>query len=175
MSLRTSGRLFWFVLFSLSQKIIPTYAQVCKCDWTKCNAHKMQTADQTCEQNSIWRLKKSILFILPDILMFNMRVLYYHDDNDYSCAILVYCCLNVTLFFYDMMSWKLWAWEWWPSFKNLKSYFYTESECCRWIANSCQVKSSIVSHGALLLFSRCTILNAVLLYYLDDTLSNSKM
>lgn len=35
--------------------------------------------------------------------MFNMRVLYYHDDYDYSCAILVYCCLNVTLFFYDEM------------------------------------------------------------------------
>lgn len=59
------------------------------------------------KQNSIWRLKKkkkkSILFVLPDILMFNMRVLYYHDDYDYSCAILVYCCLNVTLFFYNML------------------------------------------------------------------------
>lgn len=134
-----------------------------------------------CEQKkSIWRLKKSILFVLPDILMFNMRVLYYHD-YDYSCAILVYCCLNVTLFFYDMMRWNRWAWEWWPSFKKKKiesetrSYLYTESECCRWLANSCQVKSSIISHGALLLSSRCTILNAVLLYYLDETLSNYKM
>lgn len=45
--------------------------------------------------------------VLPDILMFNMRVLYYHDDYDYSCAILVYCCLNVTLFFYDTPRFKL--------------------------------------------------------------------
>lgn len=51
---------------------------------------------------AVKRKKKSILLVLPDILMFNMRVLYYHDDYDYSCAILVYCCLNVTLFFYDM-------------------------------------------------------------------------
>lgn len=71
---------------------------------SRCNrCVSSQQMTTLCEQNSIWRLKKSILFVLPDILMFNMRVLYYHDDNEYSCAILVYCCLNVTLFFYDMM------------------------------------------------------------------------
>lgn len=72
----------------------------------RCNRCVPQRTMYLCEQNSIWRLKKkkkSILFVLPDILMFIMRVLYYHDDYDYSCAILVYCCLNVTLFFYDMM------------------------------------------------------------------------
>lgn len=130
------GRLALLIfLFSLkSENNTEIDAQVCKCDWTSCNMLEMQQVcpDETCvswrmmnrcEQNGIWRLKKkSILFVLPDILMFNMRVLYYHDDYDYSCAIIVYCCLNVTLFFYDMMRWKPWAWEWWPSFKKIWNY-----------------------------------------------------
>ena len=105
MSLTTSGWLFLvcFIFFK-SENNTEIYAQVCKCDWTARRKRCVViTNDEPCEQNSLWRLKKSILYILPDILMFNMRVLYYHDDNDYSCAILVYCCLNVTLFFYGMM------------------------------------------------------------------------
>lgn len=52
--------------------------------------------------------KKLIKYSIDIARHFNvlMRVLYYHDDDDYydySCAILVYCCLNVTLFFYDML------------------------------------------------------------------------
>lgn len=61
---------------------------------------------------------KVFLLVLPDILMFNMRVLYYHDDNEYSCAILVYCCLNVTLFFYDYEIENC-AWEWRPSLQTV--------------------------------------------------------
>lgn len=34
--------------------------------------------------------------------MFHMRLPY-----DYSCAILVYSCLNVTLFLYDMLKLKI--------------------------------------------------------------------
>lgn len=123
-------------LFSLkSENNTEIYAQACKCDWTSCKALEMQQVCPTTDDEPMWTKqhlalkKKSILFVLPDILMFIMRVLYYHDDYDYSCAILVYCCLNVTLFFYDMMRWKPWAWEWWPSFKKSEtiwSYLYTE-------------------------------------------------
>lgn len=153
-----------------------------KCDWTKCNMVKMQ---QVFHHNKWWTYvnktasgikKKSILFVLPDILMFNMRVLYYHDDNEYSCAILVYCCLNVTLFFYDTITWKLWAWEWWPTLKKSENrwwYLYTE---WMWMVASSLSSGQILHH-----FSwgstrcRCTILNTVLLYDLNETFSNNKM
>lgn len=106
---------FYFPLTSENNTAI--YAQACKCDWTSCNTLKMQQVSlngwwtyvnkiASSVLKKINKRKKSILFVLPDILMFNMRVLYYHDDYDYSCAILVYCCLNVTLFFYDMLRWK---------------------------------------------------------------------
>lgn len=115
MGLRTSGWLFLVFLFPLkSENNTEIYAQACKCDWTSCNTPEMQQVRPITDNEPTWtkqhlalKKKKSILFVLPDILMFNMRVLYYHDDYDYSCAILVYCCLNVTLFFYDMMRWKL--------------------------------------------------------------------
>lgn len=103
---------FFFLFFFLkSQKIIQRYMH------KRVNVIGRATAHSRCNkcvyQDGRWtdvnkmhlafkRKKKSILLVLPDILMFNMRVLYYHDDYDYSCAILVYCCLNVTLFFYDM-------------------------------------------------------------------------
>ena len=80
----------------------PDAPSVCpRCDWL--------TADGTLRdgnQPASNMKKKSILLVLPDVLMFNMRVLYYNNDYDYSCAILVYCGLNVTLFFYDMLSFK---------------------------------------------------------------------
>ena len=111
---RLAGSFVRFFIFFWSQKIIKRYMH------KRVNVIGLAATRSRCKpvcphhdgwwsayvnKNSIWRLKKSILFVLPDILMFNMRVLYYHDDYDYSCAILVYCCLNVTLFFYDMR-WK---------------------------------------------------------------------
>lgn len=37
--------------------------------------------------SNMTKKKKSILLVLPNVLMFNMRVLYYNNDYDYSCAI----------------------------------------------------------------------------------------
>lgn len=138
MGLRTSGWLFRSFYFLLSQKIIQRYMHK-RVNVIGLTAKlEMQQVCPTTDDVPMWtkqhlafkkKKKKSILFVLPDILMFIMRVLYYHDDYNYSCAILVYCCLNVTLFFYDMMRWKPWAWEWWPSFKKSEtiwSYLYTE-------------------------------------------------
>lgn len=152
-----SGWLFWSSLFYFFVVVFPLmsennkeiYAQVCK--WlaatrSRCNGCLIMNEEPMWTKHLESKKKKSILFVLPDILMFNMRVLYYHEDYDYTCAILVYCCLNVTLFFYDMLKWKPWAWEWWQSFnKKIKlnkiksetrrSHLYTESECRRWLAN----------------------------------------
>lgn len=44
----------------------------------------------------------------------------------------------------------------------------TQTEYCRWLLT----QQSPISHGAVPLTSRCTILNAVLLYNLDEPLSN---
>lgn len=44
---------------------------------------------------------KEIFILMPDVLnvSYESIILPY----DYSCAILVYSCLNVTLFLYDML------------------------------------------------------------------------
>lgn len=99
------GLLFLFLFYFMSENNTEIYAQACQCDWTRRRDALTMLREQKHhrafeEQKKKKQKKRSIL--LPDILMFNMRVLYYHD-YDYSCAILVYCCLNVTLFFYDMV------------------------------------------------------------------------
>lgn len=69
---------FVFLVFFKFRK----YAQEHYCDWTSCNTLKMQWVCLIImddEQNCICCLKKkkrrSILLVLPDIFMFNMRVL----------------------------------------------------------------------------------------------------
>lgn len=108
-------RLALLVLFSFeSENNTEIYAQACKCDWTSCNTLKMQqvclviTDDEpmwTKTASGVKKKKKSILFVLPDILMFNMRVLYYHDDYDYSCV--QFLSTVVLMLHYFSMIWTL--------------------------------------------------------------------
>lgn len=88
-----------FLFSFMSEKEKKTYAQLCKCDWICCN-NTLDATDLPWEAYVNKTASSVKVFVLPDILMFIMRV-YYHDDN--LCAILVYCCLNVILFFYDML------------------------------------------------------------------------